>query len=242
MACFVFGGIDYADILEIAEIEMPAIPQTAPDMRQATCRDGALLASNRLKPLEIKVKARLVTEHTDPRDIQRRWAEVAATMRHAEPEPLSLADGIYYLAVLADDSKLEFKTYSAFAELTFLCPDPVAYGDERTITVPSGGSVDFMIGGTYPAKPTIEAAAVRDAESLVWGLRLDGGDYIHIATGSASARDVAIDCGARECAVNHEPSLPTLDSDWLVLEPGTHTIEMDNGTGAATITIRERWL
>ena len=34
----------------------------------------------------------------------------------------------------------------------------------------------------------------------------------------------------------------TTDSDWLVLEPGTHTLAIDNGTGAATVTFVERWL
>lgn len=242
MACFVFGGVDYADILDVASIEMPAIPESAPDLRYASGRDGALLASNDLKPLYIRVKVRLATEHIDPRDIQRRWAEVAATMRHAEPEMLSLADGIWYLAVLADDSRLEFNTYSAFATLTFLCPDPVAYGDERTVEVPSGGSVDFLVGGSYPARPVINAAAVRDSVSNIWGVRLDSGDFIHVATGSASVRNVEADCAARTCIVNGNPALPTLDSDWLVLEPGPHTLEMDNGTGAATVTFRERWL
>ena len=242
MGCFIYGGVDYTEILQVASLDMPALPKTSPDLRYATCRDGALLAANPLEPLEIKVKVRLVTDTIDPRDIQRKWAEVAATMRHSEPEPLSLSDGIWHMAVLADETKLDFKSYSAFSTLTFLCPDPVAYGDERTITVPSGGSVTFNVGGTYPAKPVVTASAVRDSESLVWGIRLDGGDFLHIATGDASARGVAVDCDARTCVVNSEPSLPTLDSDWLVFEPGTHTLSMDEGTGAATVTFRERWL
>lgn len=242
MGCFIYGGIDYTEILEVASVEMPALPKTSPDLRYATGRDGALLASNPFEPLEIKVKARLVTDTIDPRDIQRKWAETAATMRHSEPQPLSLSDGIWRMAVLTDETKLEFKSYSAFATLTFLCPDPIAYGDEYEIIVPSGGSVTFNVGGTYPARPTVSASAVRDAASLVWGIRLDGEDFLHIATGSASARGVEVDCGARTCIVNSEPSLPTLDSDWLAFEPGTHTIVNDEGSGAATVTYRERWL
>ncbi len=242
MACFIFGGIDYADILEVASVEMPALPKTAPDLRYATARDGAVLAGNPLEPRKIKVKARLVTDSIDPRDIQRRWADIASGMRSDGPMPLSLADGIWYMAVLSEETPLEYNSYSAFCVLTFLCPDPIAYGAERTVTVPSGGSVDFLVGGTYPAKPTITASAVRDAESLVYGLRLDDGDYLHIATGSGSAVGISVDCADRECIVNSAASLPTLDSDWLVLSPGAHTLEMDNGTGDATVTFRERWL
>jgi len=242
MACFVFDGVDFGEELEVASIEMGALPETTPDMRYAPGRDGAEMTDNRLEPLEIKIKARLVTDTIDERDIQRRWAEVAARLRTGEPRPLSLSEGKHWLAVLTDKSPLTFKTYSATAELTFICPDPIAYGIERTVTVPSGGSVTFNVGGTYNAKPKIEAQATRNASSLVWGIRLDEGDYIHVATGSDSARSVVLDCKERTCLVNSSVALPTLDSDWLELKPGTHTLRNDAGTGAATVAFTERWL
>lgn len=242
MACFIFGGIDYSKWLEIETIDAPAIAKSSPDIRSVAGRDGGYLASNRLEPMEIKIKARLATDTIDEREIQRKWAEIAATMRHDGPEPLSLVEGYYWLAVLADEPKLKFRHYSATAELLFLCPDPVAYGAEHTVEVPSGGSIAIKVGGSYPTRPTIGSSAVRDSESLVWGIRLDGGDHLHIATGSAEARSVSVDCAERTCIVNGSPSLPTLDSDWLSFEPGEHTLEIDNGTGAATVTYRERWL
>ena len=242
MACFVFDGVDFGEVLEVASIDIGALPETTPDMRYAPGRDGAELAGNVLAPLEIKIKARLVTDATDERDIQRKWSEAAALLRTGEPRPLSLSEGRYWLAALTGKSPLEFKTYSATAELTFVCPDPVAYGAEREVTVPSGGSATFVVGGTYPAKPTIAAQAVRDASSLVWGLRLDEGDYVHVATGNAAARPVAIDCDRRTCLVNGDVALPTLYSDWLELAPGKHTLRNDEGTGAATVAFRERWL
>lgn len=242
MACFVFDGIDYAGTFEVASIEMSALPTTVPDLRSAAGRDGSYLASNPLSPLEIRVEARIATGATDPRDIQRIYAEAVAPLRTADPRPLFLTEGLHRLAVLAEESPLEFKTYSATAKLKFICPDPVAYGEEKTFTVPSGGSRTFTVGGTYPAKPRITASAVRNASSLVWGLRLDEGDYIHVATGSGSSRAVAIDCGERTLKVAGSAALPTLDSDWLGFEPGEHVLRMDNGTGAATVSYVERWL
>jgi hypothetical protein len=118
----------------------------------------------------------------------------------------------------------------------------VAYGAARTVTVPSGGSVEFNVGGTYKTMPRITANAARDSSSLVWGLRLDGGDFVHVATGSNAVKSVLIDCAERICTVAGAVALPTLDSDWLELEPGTHTLAMDNGTGAATVVFTERWL
>jgi predicted phage tail component-like protein len=242
MACFVFDGVDYSSLIDVASIEMPALPTAAADLRTATGRDGALLAGNPLEPMTIKVKARLAVDSIDPRDIQRAWALVAAGMRTDGPRQLNLTSDVYRMAVLTDAVPLDYASYSAIAELTFVCPDPVAYGDERTVTVPSGGSATFEVGGTYPAMPAIAASAVRDGSSHVWGIRLDDGDFVHVATGSASARNVAVDCAKRTCTVQGTPSMITTDSDWLVLEPGTHTLAMDNGTGAATVTFVERWL
>lgn len=242
MACFVFDGVDYSSLVDVASIEMPALPKAAADLRTATGRDGALLAGNPLEPMTIKVKARLAVDSIDPRDIQRAWALVAAGMRTDGPRKLNLTEDVYRMAVLTDAVPLDYNSYSAIGELTFVCPDPVAYGDERTVTVPSGGSVTFEVGGTYPAKPAIAAEAVRDGSSLVWGVRLDAGDYVHVATGAAAARDVEVDCDKRTCTIEGDPSMITTDSDWLVLEPGEHTLAMDNGTGAATVTFTERWL
>lgn len=242
MACFVFDGVDLSTVLDVASVEMPAMPKTSPDVRYASGRDGGLLAGNQLEPLEIKVKARLATDVTDPRDIQRKWAEVSALIRKDSPKPLMLSEGIYRNAVLIGETLLEFKTYSATAELVFLCPDPIAYGATRTVTIPSAGYVYFNVDGSYRAKPRITASAVRDSSSLVWGIRLDEGDFIHIATGSSSARNVVVDCDARTCIVNSSVALPTLDSDWMELEPGTHKLRMDNGAGEATVTFVERWL
>lgn len=242
MACFVFDGIDYSGVFDVEGVSMNALPGTTPDLRFAAGRDGAALAGNVLAPMEIRVRARLSTRFVDAREIQRAWADAAAAMRTEEPRRLSLTPDRYRMAVLSGDSALEFKTYSATAELVFLCPDPVAYGVERTVTVPSGGSAEFVVGGTYRAAPAIAANAVRDATSLVWGLKLDGGDFVHVATGNASARSVAIDCGARTCRVAGAAALPTLDSDWLKLAPGRHVLAMDEGTGAATVTFAERWL
>lgn len=242
MACFVFDGVDYSSLIDVASIEMPALPTAAADLRTATGRDGALLAGNPLEPMTIKVKARLAVDSIDPRDIQRAWALVAAGMRTDGPRQLNLTADVYRMAVLTDAVPLDYASYSAIAELTFVCPDPVAYGREMTLTVPSGGSLTFNVGGTYPTRPRITANARRDGTSLVWGLRLDDGDFIHVATNSVSYCQTSIDCDARTLTVVGAAAVPTLDSDWLEFTPGTHTLEMDNGDGAATVKYVERWL
>ena len=242
MGCFVFDGVDLSQTFEVLDISAPAIAPVTADLRQALGMDGAAYAGSTLGPMEIAVKVRVATQTIDQRDIQQALADAVAPLRTDGPKALSLAQGRSRMAILANDTALEFESYSAICELKFLCPDPVAYGEQVTKTVPSGGSLTFEVGGTYPTRPTITASAVRNASALVWGLKLDNSDFIHVATGSGSARSVAIDCEKRTLKIAGAAALPTLDSDWLELSPGTHTLSMDYGTGAATVKYHERWL
>lgn len=161
-----------------------------------------------------------------------------------EPKPLYLPDtpDRYYLAV--PDGALDM-TRCIDAEttvITFKLTDPVAYGATQTAALPSGGSVTVNIGGTAPTCVDVVAdSAYRDSSALVWGVMVDDADYAHVATGSDSARKVEIYSDDRVCKVQNAVSMITLDSDWLILEPGTHTIEMQYGTGAATLSWSERW-
>lgn len=160
-----------------------------------------------------------------------------------EPKKLVLPDtpGRYYMAV-PSGAVTPIRHYNGeVSQLTFVITDPIAYGRECSVTVPSGGSVTFNVGGTAATRPRITASAVRNASSQVWGIRLDEGDFVHVATGSSSARAVVLDCEDRTLTVQGAAALPTLDSDWLVLEPGEHVLRMDNGSGAATVTYIERW-
>jgi len=162
-----------------------------------------------------------------------------------EPKQLVLPEtpNWYWLAVPDGSFDIEKYIDGDGAELTFILVDPVAYGVEKTLTVPSGGSLTFTVDGTYPTKPVITASsAVRNSTALVWGLQLDSVDYVHVATGSGSSRAVAIDCDKRTCTVASAVSMITLDSDWLEFTPGSHTLAMDYGTGAATVKYRERWM
>lgn len=173
-----------------------------------------------------------------------RLSELGRWLNVDEPKQLVVPDfpGCYFLAIPDGEVSTLRGFDGEVASLTFSIVDPIAYGEEKSITVPSGGSISFNVGGTFRARPTITADAVRNASSQVWGLRLDEGKYINIATGNASARAVSIDCEERVSTVAGSVVLPTIDSDWLEFQPGEHTLRMENGTGAATVTWRERWL
>ena len=161
-----------------------------------------------------------------------------------EPCHLVLPDtpDYYYMAIPSGRNEISRGVDNETLVLEFTITEPAAYGTEKTVTVPSGGSVTFTVNGTYKTAITATASAVRNSTSLTWGLKLDNSKFVHIATGSASATSIVLDCGNRTLKVANSPALPTLDSDWLILEPGSHTLAMDYGTGAATVKYFERWL
>ena len=242
MASIVYNGIDLSGIMEIKDVEMSALPPMEAVTSEIPGLVGAAFVENSIGPREIKIKARIATQSIDPFEIQREWSDAVAPLVAEGPKVLSLAQHRYYMAVFTGETALEFASYSAAAELTFLCPDPYAFGATKTVSIPSGGQATFTVGGNRPTKPKITAAsAVRNANSKTWGVRLDGGDYLYVDTGSSSARKVVADCGERALTVAGAAALPTLLSDWLVLNPGQHVVKMDQGSGAATLTYVERW-
>lgn len=150
--------------------------------------------------------------------------------------------GLTYLAVPNGSTDAQSLYFREIITVKFAVPYPYMLGETRTATVPSGGSVQASVGGTLPALPVINTTtAVRSNSTNLWGLQVDGGDYVHIPVPVSTASTIAIDCMERTSTVNNASTLITLDSDWLSLAPGIHTISNDQGTGASTLTWRELW-
>lgn len=126
--------------------------------------------------------------------------------------------------------------------MTFVVPDHSRTGDTSTVAIPSAGSATFTVSGTASPSLVISAtAAVRDPESLVWGVRFDEGAFLHVKLPTSSETAATIDCSRRVVTVGGVTSMVTLDSDWPALSKGSHSVRMDKGTGAASMTLTERW-
>jgi len=170
---------------------------------------------------------------------------ISALLASREPRKLELGEdhGLYCMAIPFGEPTWRRLPNGSSVEFQFLVTEAAMYGEERTATVPSGGSVTIDVGGTYPTRPTVAAAAaVRNSSTGLWGLQLDNGPVLDFAFGSNTARAVSADCGSRASEVDGVTALPTLGSTWLEFGPGQHTVSMHEGTGAATLTWRERWL
>ena len=181
---------------------------------------------------------------------------LAATLAVDEPKPLtaSFMDGRYYLAVPSSDSDLHRFVNADTFEVSFLVPDPVAYGELRTVSFER-----VNVGGAYPPLPTISfPGATRSSTSgqSYFTVRVyDGSDYTSLTldlaavmSGSTTSRDLVVDCENRRYTVQGTERLLPLVSDWPYLAPNANArMSLSNYSNCSTttpvnVTFRERWL
>ena len=235
-----FDGHDLESIFTCGDPEISILNAT-PDLRDVGGRHGSAFAGLTYGNSTVAFTIAAIGTALERRNA---LSTLGSWLMVSEPKQLVLPDtpDRYYLAVPSGPLELQRGIGGELAQLTFELTDPIAYGTYRTASLASAGSVQIAVGGTAPTHLKVTASsAVRNSSSLVWGVIADSADYIRVATGSASSRKVEIDGDARTCKVANALTLPTLDSSWIELAPGTHTIRMDNGTGAATLAWFERW-
>ena len=236
-----FNGHSLSQGCYVTEISRPWAGRSA-NLIDVPGMDGALFGGSKLEAGTISFK--LVPCGHDRAWMRAKLREIVALLDVREPAPLVFSDDddLYYMAV--PDGKVTVAEYpSAFAIVcTFSVPDPALYGAIKTATIPSGGSATIEVGGTYAAHTIISSTGAVRGTSNLWGLKLDGGDFSRLKLPTAGATAISIDSATRTATIAGDAALMTLESDWLVLEPGEHTIANDVGTGASTITWTERWL
>lgn len=204
--------------------------------------DGSVLRSSYLGERTITLECRAY--RTRWREFDRVKDEMCQLLLKGE-QVLSLRNhfGEYYLASLtafAEDDRIGGTGIGQFT-LTFTAYDPVRFGATQRATIPSGGSVNIDVSGSYPATISVNApTASRDSSSKLWGLRFDSGDHIYTEIPTSGATSVRMDGYNRQVHVAGNPAIVTLDSNWPTLAAGRHVVEMAMGTGQATIEWQER--
>lgn len=240
-----FNGYDLTAYYVVSDLRNSLLPR-AIEATEVPGMDGSIFTSVRLSSRTITLT--LTAKGATPAARQTAARTLAEKLAVSEPKPLSISidGGIYYMAVpISEDDGERYVNATSF-EVAFECPDPVAYGELKTLTVPAGGSLTFTVGGTYPAKPTASLSVTPTASNRLWKLALEDGTYLAytIPGTGTTARAIAADCAARTLKVDNVVNMLAADADWLVLAPGSHTLtNQGNATaGATTVTYRERWL
>lgn len=240
-----FGGFDLTTYAFV-RIERQVGPTTRVEVQQVPGRAGDVVMDEQIDALQI------IAHCTLKRTYISQWESTRQLLAKA-------FSGVGEKSlVLPDEPNCTHKARASFDatgvaqpleppvefSVTFTCHDPFAYSTTtKTATVPSGSSVSITVGGTHSVRLSASAtAAVRDSTTQLWGLKLDGGDHMHVKLSGSSSRSVVIDGITRRVTDAGASSMITTDSNWLEVSPGTHTVQMDKGTGVATISWIERWL
>lgn len=237
-----FNGVALTDLYNVSELKTSLLPRrigtvTVPGMN-GVMHTGTTLAERRIR---LKLTAKASTQE----GLQQAARALAAILNVDEPKPLAISidGGLYYMAIPSVDSDTRRWRHHQCYDVEFRCVDPVAYGEEHTVNVPVSGTVTFEVGGTYPTMPTVNAPRVQATSGTdgTWGLSLDDGTRMRVPLPSTVTHAVTIDCQSRLVTCDGAVTMIEPASDWLVLAPGEHTVEM-LGAGTATLSYVERWV
>lgn len=242
MSAFVFGDLELTRYC-LVQVERPVGPRSRIQSEQIPGRDGNVVVSVERELDSVTahclLKARYAPSWQEVR------SELAATLSPAREDRLYLPDegGLWRLAVPSFDSNVTLPTQEGLYQfdVSFALSEAIAHGRTNAVTVPSGGSIEFRVGGTAPCAISISALATRELSTRLWGVRFDDGDYLRVEIPTSSATPVEIDCESRVVRVGGNVSMVTMDSDWPMLTPGRHVARNDVGTGSATLAWEERW-
>lgn len=234
----VYNGFDFGPYLRVNP-HRGILPPVSVTTDEVPGRAGARFRAARLGELTIEVDAELRAGRGD--DIAELRHIIAHRLWSPEPAKLVLPDDPfrYHMAVLDGESELDRLWGTGQATLTFRCPDPIAYGSDRSAAL--DGESEVWVGGSYPTPPTIEAVPAGK------NLRVESATasaVIEVAAEGAfdGTKTLTIDCGAGHCELAglSADSRVTLASDYFELSPGANLIRIEGGAG--TISWTERWL
>ena len=234
----VYNGFDFAPYLRVNP-HRPIAPPVTVETDDVPGRDGTRFRSARLGELTIEVDAELRAAPGD--DIAELRHMLAAALVSPSPAPLILPDdpGRYHLAVLDGESELSTLWRTGEATLTFRCPDPVAYGQDRIEAL--GAATSLSVGGTYEALPVFEVKPTGKrfrVESATASAFVE----VEASTSFDGSKTLTIDCAAQHCELGGTSvdDRVTLASTYFALAPGRNDLVATGGTG--TVRWTERWL
>lgn len=238
-----FDGFDLTRYAFV-RLDRPVGPKMRIETTQVPGRAGDIVTSMVADTLTIvahcTLKRRYLTQW------ERVRMELAKVFTASEPKVLHLPDEpeLYRHATASLSNSVSMPLIPPVTfDIEFVCHDPIAFRDEHSVIVPSGGSATFDVGGLLPARVRIVASyAYRNGSTYLWGLRFDEGDYVRVKFPSSGAQSVDIDCAARTALVSGATSMITATSHWVELAPGSHTARMDQGSGTCTVSWIERYL
>lgn len=240
MSTVIFDGHDLGTLFVVDHDVARSIPSWTPTTHEVPGRDGTLFGGTHADDTSVTVRLWAIDDTLDAR--REALRTLAAWLAVDSRRELVLGDegGLRRMAVpttMGDVSSL----YGADSiDVTFEC-EPILYGSPASLRLTASERTKTVaVGGTAPTMPAISVTgAAKDSTLGLWRLSVDGTQLLDV-TLPASTAAIEADCAARTLRVNGTVEALAMTADWLVLEPGVHTLAMA-GSGTCDVTWVERW-
>lgn len=237
----IFNGVDFTPYFVVEDVRRALLP---PRALVSTKVSGAVgdqflrLIQNQGK---IEVDIRFIGTK-DQVGIQKR--RVAAGLLHTEgPQKLTLPDdpGRYNMAILSESTDLTKLLGTASTTLTFICLDPLTYGQKKTFNISTNPTM--FNSGTFSAKGVITINIVKNV-NFIKAVLSNNGEYVRVNHNFAIGDKLVIDLGGEDVSKNNQPIMRDVDieSDFFDIPKGEFSIDLSSNAGAATLEFIERWL
>lgn len=232
---FVFDGNDLTEYLTVSNVTRTILPSRRLNRQELPGRDGELVSAYGMDALEVEVTCNLRANTVA--DVSRQRRLLSAALMAGSVAPLILPDEphLWTRAIYEGGAEMGRNAHKPEVKLTFLLPDPVAYGEEREVSF--SGSVSLNVGGTLPALPVITA---RPTAGSGWRVtNSDTGEHVEVERRFAGTETVVVDMGLARCTVDGVDVAVTLASDFFSVTGAAQLIEVSGGS--ASVSWVERW-
>lgn len=235
-----FNGIVISDFFQVIDVQRPMAGR-ANTTQMVSGMDGLALTGSSMNPVTIGVT--VIIPEMSIIERREKIRELSMMLHSDGLAPLKFAsdNGLYYRAILDGDIPVVEHVRTDKVTFVFSAESPILYGIANSVTVPSGSSVTFFVGGTYRTRPKIRGTVEGNQDNL-WGVRIDNDDALRVDLMSDGQKELYIDCDSRVVTVQGEVTMIEAESDWIEMSYGQHTIQNDVGSGSCTVEWVERWV
>ncbi len=231
---FAYNGYDLTAHVAVTSVSRSILPSRRLNRQELPGADGELAVASGLDSLEIKVACSLKASTLEEVSSRRRM--LSAELLSGGAAQLILPDEphLWLVAIYEGGAELSRNANMPSMELTFLVPDPVAYGEERRVSIDGSGSIS--VGGTAPTSPVVRASAPSGPS---WSVKnASSGELVEVPGPFTGGEEIVVDMGLCRCTVDGEDRAVTLDSDFFAIS-GSQRVELSGGS--AELSWTERW-
>ena len=233
-----FGGVYLTQYFRIKDIRKSLLPRIKNTITSTPGRLGARLKKTNLEEGYIYVDIRIKELSKERLNELKRY--LASILFTTELKKLILPDesGVYYMAKLDGVTEVDRVTTWGDTTLTFLCPNPIAYGESKTFNLTESTTLRNL--GTYETAGTITAEIVENINH-VEVINQNTGEFIYIGHDFVEGDIVKINFEEEMICKNDYSIMPSLhlESDFFKLPVGEFRITSNVN---ATLEFNERWL